>query len=174
VKYKIFFVILILAAMLDQATKTYIATSFSIGESVDVIPNFFNLTYIQNYGVAFGFLASLDPLIRTPLLILFPLVAFVVILMMLKGTRENDLFSIVSFSLIAGGALGNLSDRIRLGFVVDFLDFHYGSQWHYPAFNVADISICLGVGVLLILTIRVGRKEAKLKAHQNTREHTKA
>ena len=80
----------------------------------------------------------------------------------------------ISFSLIAGGALGNLSDRIRLGFVVDFLDFHYGSQWHYPAFNVADISICLGVGVLLILTIRVGRKEAKLKAHQNTREHTKA
>lgn len=173
-KYKIFFVNLLLSAVFDQVTKTYIASSFFIGESIDIVPSFFNLTYIQNYGVAFGFLSSLDPLIRTPLLILIPLVAFVVILMMLKGTRENDFFSIVSFSLIAGGALGNLSDRIRLGFVVDFLDFHYGSLWHYPAFNIADIAICSGVGILLILTVRDSRREAKLKAQQNTREHTKS
>ncbi len=167
-KYKIFFVILILAAVLDQVTKAYISWSFSIGESVDVIPSYFNLTFIQNYGIAFGFLSGLDPLIRSPLLILLPMVAFVVIFLSLRETKENDLLSIISFSLIAGGALGNLLDRIRLGFVIDFLDFHFDSQWHYPAFNMADVAICSGVGILLILTIRDGRKEAKVKTHQNT------
>ncbi len=136
---------------LDQLTKLYILTVFRLGESLEIIPGFFNLTYVRNFGAAFGFLADSHPAFREMFFLSVPLLAMIVILRALKTTEEGDKATILAFSLIFGGAIGNYIDRLRFRYVVDFLDFHlWGHSW--PAFNVADSSIVVGVSILLLLT----------------------
>jgi signal peptidase II len=144
---------------LDQLTKLYILTGFRLGESLEVIPNFFNITYVRNFGAAFGFLADSHPAFREIFFLSVPLLAMIVILQALKTTEESDRPTILSFSLIFGGAIGNYIDRLRFRYVVDFLDFHLaGYSW--PAFNIADSSIVVGVSILLLLTFT--RKNKKI------------
>lgn len=147
---------LILVAMVgtlvsfDQLTKLLVMESFRLGESRPVIEGFLHLTRVHNYGAAFGILANLSPALRDPLLFLLPAAVLAIILYTFTRLRENQLLNIYSLSLITGGAIGNFVDRLRLGWVVDFLDFHWQQKAHFPAFNLADSAITLGVGLLFV------------------------
>lgn len=138
---------------LDQLVKMYIHTQFDLGESISVIPNFFNLTYVRNPGAAFGFLRDAPETFRTLFFLLTPPIAMVIIVAILRGVPSSDKVQVVALCSIFGGALGNYIDRLRFGYVIDFIDVHYKNQWNYPAFNIADSAIVCGVIVLILLMI---------------------
>lgn len=149
-KYVLLLVISLFVVLLDQYTKWLVLERFQLGESVPVIPDFFNLTYVRNTGAAFGLLAEAHPSFRVPFFLLVPIVALGAIIYIFRKLPAEDLKLSVALSLVTGGAIGNLIDRAQHGFVVDFLDFHWKSQYHFPAFNVADSAICVGVGILML------------------------
>jgi signal peptidase II len=131
---------------LDQLTKIYIEKNFALHESVNIIPNFLNITSVRNQGAAFGFLA--DSSFRQPFFVIISLVAGLAILWYLHNLPRDQQNFVFPLALIFAGAMGNLIDRVRLGEVIDFVDMHcFGHHW--PAFNIADSSISIGVGLLL-------------------------
>jgi signal peptidase II len=130
--------------ILDIVTKEYIVTHFPLYSSRPVISGFFNLVHIQNKGVAFGILGGAAPAWRDILLLLFPIVAMSGILIFAFSYPQQKIGFLLSLGGILGGALGNLIDRLRFRAVIDFLDIFWG-QYHWPAFNVADSAITLGV-----------------------------
>lgn len=146
----------------DQLTKIYIYTHFQLSESVSIVENIFNLTYVRNFGAAFGFLAQTNPEFREIFFLLMPPVALVTILFILKGVNPKDNTQILALSSIFGGAIGNYIDRLRFGYVIDFLDFHYKNRYNYPAFNIADSAIVLGVSVLFILMFLEEKNKKKI------------
>jgi signal peptidase II len=135
--------------LLDQATKFYIDQSFALHESLPVIPSFFSITYVRNKGAAFGLFADQTGLFRTLFFPAVSVVALFFIATMFYQTLNQDRWQIAALSLILAGAIGNILDRIRIGEVIDFLDFYIGS-YHWPAFNVADSAITVGVAVLMV------------------------
>lgn len=143
---------------LDQITKLYVHTHFNLGESVVVIPDFFNLTYVRNFGAAFGFLAETHPTFREIFFLTMPPVALLIILSLLRHVPDSDTLQIVALSSIFGGAIGNYIDRIRFRYVIDFFDFHLKNRYSWPAFNIADVAIVCGVCTLLILILIENRK----------------
>jgi len=151
-----FYAIAFTVALLDQLSKYYIQRAFRPGQVVTIIPHVFNLTFVLNPGAAFGFLAGASANFRNPFFIIVSLLAIVFIVYHRSRYRRMELLPSLGLSLILGGALGNLVDRLRLGMVVDFLDFYYG-DYHWPAFNVADSAITVGVA-LLILELIAGRR----------------
>jgi signal peptidase II len=152
-KYVIFSITLLVVLLLDQLTKIIINSSFTLYESLNIIPGLFNLTYIRNPGAAFGFLADADPMFRSVFFIAVSVVAVIFIILVIRKVKTNELLSTFGLSLILGGALGNLIDRIRFGEVIDFLDFYLGS-YHWPAFNMADSAISIGALLLIWQIIR--------------------
>ncbi len=149
----------VLVVVLDQASKLWLVRNFSLFESWSVIPGCFNLTYLTNTGVAFGLLAG-PVWWRQVFFIVVTVAALVVIGVLHWRLREKSVFYTVSLGLIAGGAVGNLVDRVRLGSVVDFLDFYLGSH-HWPAFNVADSAITVGVGLFLVYSLFFEKDQQK-------------
>lgn len=135
----------------DQAVKMYVHTHFMLHESVEVIPGFFNLTYVRNTGAAFGFLADSPPWFREAFFLSMPPIALLIILAILRGVAESDRWTIISLSMVFGGAIGNFIDRLRFRYVIDFLDFHIQKKYVWPAFNIADMAIVGGVAILLFL-----------------------
>ncbi|MDZ4084103.1 MAG: signal peptidase II [Bdellovibrionales bacterium] len=170
---------LILAAIagaiitVDQATKMYVHTHFSLHESIDVIEGFFNLTYVRNYGAAFGFLAESHPSFREIFFLSMPPVALLVILGILRTVHETDRWQVVSLSLVFGGAVGNYIDRIRFRYVIDFLDFHIDKKYTWPAFNIADSAIVVGVAVLLFLELTRTKKAIAASSGDQPKEPTR-
>ena len=138
---------------LDLATKAWVSGAFQLGESREVLP-VFNLVLAHNTGAAFSFLAGAGGWQRW----LFTAITVVISVALVIGLRRNDTKPLIAtaFALVLGGALGNLYDRLTLGYVVDFLDFHWGRA-HFPAFNVADSAITLGVALLLWDSVRPSR-----------------
>ncbi len=137
----------LLALVLDQITKQMIVAEMELYQSIEVIP-FFNLFYVHNYGAAFSFLSDQPGWQRW----FFTTVTSVIslgILYWMSKLRSSQILLIIALSLVLGGALGNLYDRVMYGYVIDFIDW-YVADSHWPAFNIADASICLGA-VLLIL-----------------------
>jgi signal peptidase II len=130
--------------ILDQATKAWVLANLPLGGSIPVIPGFFDLTHVHNPGGAFGFLAGMSAEIRSLLFVAVSLLATGLILYFYWQTPIRQRFLAVGISLLFGGAVGNLVDRLRFGIVVDFLDLYVGSL-HWPAFNVADSAITIGV-----------------------------
>jgi signal peptidase II len=149
-KYKVLLSLTSIIIILDQFTKYLIVERFRLGESFPMIPNFFNLTYVQNKGAAFGILAHADPAFRVPFFVIIPFIALGSIAYVFRKLPASDLKLSVALSMIISGALGNLIDRVRLGYVVDFLDFHWTWNYHFPSFNVADSAICIGVGLVML------------------------
>lgn len=147
VRYRLLLMISGVVLALDQATKFYVDSRFRLFESITVIENFFNITYVRNKGAAFGILANSS--FRIPFFIGVSLLASLGILWYLSRLRDELRLLPTALCLIFAGAVGNLIDRIRLGEVIDFLDAHW-YQHHWPAFNVADSAITVGVGLLLI------------------------
>ena len=135
----------------DQISKFAVMNSLRIHESVTVISGFFNLVHLRNRGMAFGFLNRPDINFTFYLLVAASFVAIVFLLIWFFRLKEGDTLSVLALSLIMGGAVGNLIDRLRFREVVDFLDFYVGN-YHWPAFNVADSAITVGV-ILIGITI---------------------
>ena len=143
-----------LIVFLDQLTKQMVTASMRLYESIAVIP-FFNITYVHNTGAAFSFLSDAGGWQRW----FFAALAFVVSIIIsvwLARLKKNEILLAISLSLILGGAIGNLIDRLLYGYVIDFLDVYY-KTWHWPAFNVADSAITVGVVFLLLESIGIGR-----------------
>jgi signal peptidase II len=137
-------------AVLDQATKLLVMRQFSPGEGVNVLPGLFDLTLLFNKGAAFGLFSGIESdVIRLGLLAVTTIVALTVLLIVLLREYREDFWGQAIVGLVLGGAIGNVIDRVRIGAVVDFLDFYIGTN-HWPAFNVADSAICVGVFFLLI------------------------
>ena len=146
-KYIILMAVSALVLVLDQLSKLYIDKSMTLHSSIPVIEGFFNITYLRNKGAAFGILASST--YRLPFFLLVSTVAVLVILVAVGKMRDDQMLNVASLSLIFSGALGNMIDRNRLGEVIDFLDVHWKGH-HWPAFNIADSAICVGVFLLAI------------------------
>jgi signal peptidase II len=128
---------------LDQITKLAVMGTLRLYDSIPVIPGFFNLVHVRNRGIAFGLLSQLGALWGTLLLSATTVAAIILLVLWLCRLRAGDDRTALGLSLIIGGAVGNLIDRVRLGEVVDFLDFYAGS-FHWPAFNVADSAVTVG------------------------------
>lgn len=141
--------------LVDLLIKRVMANSFSLGERVQIIPGFFAITYILNPGVAFGLLSNWNSWLRLPFLLALAVVALAFILYLYFGPLANERLPGVALPLIAGGALANLYERLTVGAVVDYLDFYIYS-YHWPAFNVADASITVGVALLFLTRQRAG------------------
>lgn len=135
--------------ILDQLTKLHIMQTMRLHESIPIVPNLFSLTYIRNPGAAFGLLAGSSNAFRMVFFGLTSVFALVLLCTILFRMPERDWVGRLSVAGILGGAVGNLIDRLRYGEVIDFLDV-YVETYHWPAFNVADSAITVGVIFLII------------------------
>lgn len=152
-KYLILMCIVGLLLSVDQLTKLYVHTQFQLHESVPVINNFFSITYVRNFGAAFGFLSQTPEIFRDLFFLMIPPTACLIILYILKGVKNNDTMQILALSSVFAGALGNYLDRLRFRYVIDFVDFHYG-EFSWPAFNIADMAIVGGVMFLVFIMLK--------------------
>ncbi len=142
--------------VLDQITKLAVAANMQLYQSIQVIP-FFNLTYVHNTGAAFSFLSEAGGWQRW----FFAALAFVisvVITVWLARLKRHETLLAVSLALVLGGAVGNLIDRLAYGYVIDFLDVYY-QDWHWPAFNIADSAITIGVALMIAESFGLGKKD---------------
>lgn len=155
--WSLFSLLAIVGIIIDQGTKIAIDRSMQLFDSVQIIENFFNITYVRNRGAAFSFLS--DASWRLPFFIIISIIAALVILVAFRKLRNDQRLAHISLAMIFSGAVGNLIDRIRLGEVIDFLDVHW-YRHHWPAFNVADSLICVGV---ILLAIDMMLEEKRLK-----------
>lgn len=141
-----------LVAALDQLTKYIVLLNISVTDQIPIIDGFFNLVLTFNRGVAFGMLAETHETLRVVLLSISTVLAIAVLFYLFFKEYRSDSIARIAISLILGGALGNIIDRLRIGMVVDFLDFYLNLEsgaYHWPAFNLADSAIFVGVFVLL-------------------------
>lgn len=144
-----YFIVLIAIVIADQWSKIYVFNNFYVGESVPVIDGFFNLTYVRNSGAAFGFGGQFDTWIRYTLFRAIPVIAcFWLFALMVKSIKGPKIMT-WAYTLILGGAIGNLIDRFRLDFVVDFFDFYIGTS-HFATFNIADSAISIAAGLIIL------------------------
>jgi signal peptidase II len=143
----------LLVLILDQWTKGIVTRNFDVHQSRNVIAGFFDLTYVQNSGAAFGLFASVDSSLKAIILNSVAILVFLIVSGYALRTSHRSVRLQLGFALILGGAVGNLMDRVRFGYVVDFLDFSISGH-HWPAFNVADAAICVGVGLLFLDMLR--------------------
>ncbi len=142
------FIIFFVLVVLDQITKMIVHHNFYLGESIPIIDGLFNLTYVRNQGAAFGFMAQAESSIRTFLFLLIPILACVWLLFLIWQTKDSNKVLTMAYTLILTGAIGNLIDRVRFGYVVDFLDFYFKGA-HFPAFNIADS--CITIAAILLI-----------------------
>jgi len=146
-----------LALILDQWSKYIVDSSMQLYQSIPVIP-YFSLTYVHNTGAAFSFLSQAGGWQRWFFAGL-ALTVSVVITIWLARLKKHEILLAVALSLVLGGAVGNLIDRLLYGYVIDFLDVYY-QDWHWPAFNIADSAITLGVSLMLLESTGLGRAKA--------------
>ena len=146
--------LIILAVLaLDQCSKILASSNMVVGESIPIVPGLFHITLVLNSGMAFGLLSAAAIPYKSALMTLLSIAAFGAVAAYAVSSPASERMSRLALAFILGGAVGNIIDRVRLGYVVDFIDvFYKGSHW--PAFNVADSAICAGVGLLLLDTLR--------------------
>lgn len=128
----------------DQWTKRWVLDGFALGESRVVIPGFFHFTYIRNTGAAWGLFGG-----HNNGLVLLSVLMLAALLLFRRSFLTPSRSHRIALGCMIGGIVGNLADRVRLGYVVDFLDFFHGPR-HFPAFNIADSAICVGVGIYVV------------------------
>ena len=162
-KYFYLLSITTLVLIVDQLTKIYVHTHFSLGESYNIIPNYFDFTYVRNYGAAWGVFSDSHEVFRKIFFLSVPPIAVGFIIYMLRSVENSDRFQIVALSLISAGALGNYIDRVRFSYVIDFFDVHIKRIYSYPVFNIADCAIVIGVMMMLYY---IAFLEEKVKAKQ--------
>ncbi|MDI3534334.1 MAG: signal peptidase [Thermosediminibacterales bacterium] len=146
-----FFFVIVFLVLIDQISKSYIQKLMSPNESIPIIKNLFHITYVKNYGAAFGVLKH-----RTTFFVFISVLIVIIILVYMQFVPKNKKALRFAFALQIGGALGNLLDRIRLSYVVDFLDLRI-----WPVFNIADMAIVFGVGILIYEIVFNDKKSLK-------------
>jgi signal peptidase II len=142
--------------ILDQIVKMLIRPKLGLYESVSVIPGFFSLTRIHNTGAAFGLMDALDFPFKAAVLALIQTTALVGLAVYISAIARDQRLTRTGLALVIGGAAGNLIDRVRYGYVLDFFDF-YWRGWHFWAFNVADAAISVGVALMVLEMLGMGR-----------------
>jgi signal peptidase II len=156
-------------AAADQATKTWAARSLALEPPREVIPGLFRLVLVRNRGALFGILHDLAEPVRTLLFLALPVVVIAALCWLAWRTPPVEVRSHAAYALLLGGAVGNLIDRLRLGHVVDFLDFYVtwpaGATYHWPAFNLADACICTGIALLALESWRARPTATQGDAH---------
>ncbi|MBX3244148.1 MAG: signal peptidase II [Acidobacteria bacterium] len=143
--------------MIDQTTKAWAVRRLRFGDDINVIPGFLNFAYAQNTGVAFSMLDDHGDAGRWGLSAVAVIAGILVLYFFWKTPRSDDRI-LGALALLLAGIAGNVTDRLRLGFVVDFIDVQFGS-WHYPTFNVADMAIIAGAGLLIIDMFMTKKKQ---------------
>ena len=157
----VYFGVIFCTIVVDQLTKSWIVESMRLYESIEIVPGFFNLVYVTNIGAAFSLLADVDSPWRHYFFLGVGGLAVVGLTVAYWKLNKVNKYYAPALALIAGGAVGNLIDRVRFGAVIDFLDLYVG-HYHWPAFNVADSAICVGAGLFLILNLfEVRNQEVK-------------
>lgn len=141
------YIILVAGLVLDRITKIWAVNNLKGNDGITVIEGFFDLAYLENRGAAWGIFQG-----RTTMLALLTAIIITGIIVNFYRTKQKSMLFTLSNAFIVTGAVGNLIDRVRDGFVVDFLEFHYGTRYYFPTFNVADMFVTLGT-VFLILYI---------------------
>ncbi len=144
VKWLQFSVLAGLIVFFDQMSKWIIIQKISLHDVYPIVPGFLNLVLVYNPGSAFGFLANHHGVFRQIFLLAASVAALCFIVYLYRQTRETYTMLSIGFSLIFGGAIGNMIDRLRFGYVIDFIDF-YIDKYHWPAFNIADSAITIGM-----------------------------
>lgn len=157
--------------LIDQSSKAWAVSRLRFGNDVQLIPGFLNFAYAENTGVAFSMLDNQGDAGRWGLSIVAMFAAALVLYFFWRTPRSDDRI-LGALALLLAGIVGNVVDRIRLGFVVDFIDVQFGS-WHYPTFNVADMSIVLGAGLLIIDMFLSKKKQAETRPSGSASEAAK-
>lgn len=137
----------LLCLIVDQVTKQWVAGSFNLYDTVNVLP-IFNITYVHNPGAAFSFLADQGGWQRWFFTAIATIACIVFTVWLAKTPKSQTLISI-AFALMLSGAMGNLIDRVLFGYVIDFIDFHWSGN-HFPAFNIADSMIFIGAALMIL------------------------
>ena len=147
-------VIAAVVILLDRWSKLAVVARVTLGQHIPVIPNVFWISHVQNIGAAFSmFETARSPMMVRNLLVTFSVIAVLVVVAVLWRVGRTVSITSIALALIMGGAIGNLYDRIRLAYVVDFLEVHIGT-YHWPDFNIADSAIVIGACLLLIEMLR--------------------
>ncbi len=158
-KYWVLLVSLLVILGVDQYTKYIIEKDMPLYYRVEVISGFFNLTHVRNTGGAFGVFGGQRGGLGTLFFVTISVVAVGAILYFIRRINDEDKNLALSFSLVLAGAIGNLIDRLRYGEVIDFLEFHV-SSYYWPAFNIADTAICIGIGLMAFELLIWDRKKS--------------
>jgi signal peptidase II len=160
-KYWILLIVFLVVIVLDQTTKLIIQQTLPLHKQVEVLPGFFNLIHVRNTGGAFGIFGGERGHLGSVLFVLASLIAVGILVILFLRVKEHEKTLAFSLSLLLSGAIGNLVDRVSYGEVVDFLDFHV-SSYHWPAFNIADSAISIGIGLMALeLLIKERKKPSK-------------
>lgn len=146
---KIYLFLMPLIAAADQASKLLVARSIPLYETREVIRGFFRLWHVRNSGAVWGFFSGHDGGLIPKIITALAIAALLVVAWFFLHTGKRNKLELISYTCILGGALGNIIDRLRLGYVVDFLDV-FVKSWHWPTFNVADSCITIGVTLLAL------------------------
>ena len=151
-KWKLVLSWLVPIIVFDQLTKIIVDRTMPLHHSIPIVDGFFSFTYVRNTGAAFGIFAGSHEVFRLPFLIGVSILAIGFILVMLKRLRDDATGLVTALTFILAGAIGNLIDRVLHGEVIDFLDVYY-SNYHWPAFNLADSFITVGVTITLFYLV---------------------
>ncbi len=163
-KYMILIAMTFAICAIDQFTKMIVHSTFNLNESITIVEGFFNFTYVRNNGAAWGIFSTAHETFRQVFFLSIPPIAVFIIVLFLQSLPETEKLEIYALSTISGGAIGNYIDRLRFGYVIDFLDFHFKNIYSYPAFNIADSAIVIGVCILTFLMLK---KSPSKKAQLN-------
>lgn len=153
-----FFSLYLLILVMDLWTKSYFAQNYDLGQSKPIIKGFFNFTLVHNKGAAFGMGSTWS----APFFLGTSFIAMGVVLYLFKTLKSHEVLSRWGLVMILAGATGNLVDRIRLGYVIDFLDVYYKS-YHWPVFNIADSAITVGAVLFALDSLFCSKKSAKFE-----------
>ncbi len=149
----VFFSISLSILAVDQVTKSYVVSGVPLNQSFVIVPDYLDIVHVRNSGAAFGFFSGAEGSMKRWALTVVSLLALVVIIGMTFWIEGLNLLTLVALALFFGGAAGNLADRVFHGEVIDFIDVHVGAI-HWPAFNVADSSLCIGAALFFLYILR--------------------
>lgn len=148
-----YFLLMLGLIVADQASKLLVARAIPLGDTREVFRGFFRLWHVRNSGAVWGLLSGHDGGLIPKAITVLAVIALLVVLFFFLRAGRHERLELLAYALILGGALGNIIDRLRLGYVVDFLDV-FVKSWHWPTFNVADSCITIGVALLALSLLR--------------------
>lgn len=162
-KYR-FYLLALGVLVLDHVTKWLARTRLDPDRAIVVIPGYLRISYVSNTGVAFGLFRDVDSPWKPHVLAAMAIIAVIVILIYSFRMPSSRILLQSALAIIMGGILGNFTDRVLHGYVVDFIEFHIGDVFHWPTFNVADTAITVGIGLLLIDAVKNPEPDEELQS----------